>query len=300
MDFLSLLTDPKVWIIFAIIALLVVLGIYTWRQSNHIEELKHQHTKMTEQVKHGLMLSEDGLHTKALVHLRPDMASTMSEETYDGGLQEPEDEEWDGAKSEDEDGDGELSDDEHNAYIQQLIRIQDGKRAKLDEFINPVQQQSGHGGTVYDSNDEEIIFHDYNEESDYASDTEIMKHVEKELSKSPPLLISATPSVQDKILQDMHRMDKELHSLSEIKPCETLTGTVATVPDSDSVDKEVKVKVKAEVKAKAKAEVKASKAEAEAEVKVDDVKEHTPLKLKLKLKEKPSKLKVKINPKVKS
>jgi hypothetical protein len=288
MDFLSLLTDPKVWIIFAIIALLVVLGIYTWRQSNHIEELKYQHTKMTEQVKHGLMLSEDGLHTKALVHLRPDMASTMSEETYEGGLHQPEEEEWDGGKSEEEYGDGELSDDEHNEYIQQLIRIQDGKRAKLDEFINPAQQQSGHGGTVYDSNDEEIIFHDYNDESDYASDTEIMKHVEKELSKSPP-------SVQDKILQDMHRMDKELHSLIEIKP-ETVSDSVAggivddnatEVKDKDNAT-EVKVKVKAtEVKVK------------------DNVEEHTPLKLKLKLKEKTSKsvvpkLKIKINPKVKA
>ena len=282
MDFLSLLTDPKVWIIFAIIALLVVLGIYTWRQSNHIEELKYQHTKMTEQVKHGLMLSEDGLQTKALLHLRPDMASTMSEETCEGGLQEPEDEEWDGVKSEDEYGDGELSDDEHNEYIQQLIRIQDGKRAKLDEFINPAQQQSGHGGTVYDSNDEEIIFHDYNDESDYASDTEIMKHVEKELSKSPPPTaqissppsLSSVSSVQDKILQDINRMDKELnlHSLSEIKTCETLMGT-ETVSDSVAEG-------------------------------------HTPLKLKLKLKQKPSKpvvsvdqvpkLKIKINPKVKA
>jgi hypothetical protein len=283
MDFLSLLTDPKVWIIFAIIALLVVLGIYTWRQSNHIEELKYQHTKMTEQVKHGLMLSEDGLHTKALVHLRPDMASTMSEETYEGGLHQPEEEEWDGGKSEEEYGDGELSDDEHNAYIQQLIRIQDGKRAKLDEFIDPAQQQSGHGGTVYDSNDEEIIFHDYNDESDYASDTEIMQHVEKELSKSPP-------SVQDKILQDMHRMDKELHSLSEeIKP--------ATVSDSVVVDEEVKVKVK--VNANANANTNDAN-----EVKVK-AEEYTPLKLKLKLKEKPSKtavpkLKIKINPKVKA
>jgi hypothetical protein len=276
MDILSLLTDPKVWIIFAIIALLVVLGIYTWRQSNHIEVLKHQHTKMSEQVKHGLMLSEDGLQTKALVHLRPDMASTMSEETCEGIVPE-EEEEWDEGKSDDGDGDGELSDDEHNAYIQQLIRIQDGKRAKLDEFINPVQQQSGHGGAVYDSNDEEIIFHDYNDESDYASDTEIMKHVEKELSKSATLkessavpTMSASPSpspsvqvqvqVQDKIIQDMQRMDKELKSVSELGE--------------------------------------------------DDGKEaHAPLKLKFKLKEKPSKpvvsaeqvpkLKIKINPKVK-
>ena len=278
MDFLSLLTDPKVWIIFAIIALLVVLGIYTWRQSNHIEELKHQHTKMTEQVKHGLMLSEDGLQTKALVHLRPDMASTMSEETYEGGLQEPEDEEWDGAKSEDEDG--ELSDDEHNAYIQQLIRIQDGKRAKLDEFINPAQQQSGHGGTVYDSNDEEIIFHDYNDESDYASDTEIMKHVEKELSKSPPPAAEIAspptepvPSVQDKILQDINRMDKEIGEMGAA----TVADSASEAPGLGREPLKLKLKLKLKQKQKPSNPVKPV-------VSVDQV----------------PKLKIKINPKVKA
>ncbi len=244
MDILALLTDPKVWIIFAIIALLVVLGIYTWRQSNHIESLKFQNTKMSEQVKHGLMLSDDGLQTKAVVHLRPDMASTMSEETCEAAVHEEEEDWEEEGKSDDgegDDGDAELSaDDEHNAYIQQLIRIQDGKRAKLDEFINPAQQQSGHGGAVYDSNDEEIIFQDYNDESDYASDTEIMKHVEKELTAVTPAAPAASPAapeapaaspaetsapsasapsatepqdqVQDKILQDMQRMDQELKS----------------------------------------------------------------------------------------
>ena len=235
MDFFSLLTDPKVWLIIAIVALLIVLGIYTWRQSNHIEELKNQHSKITEQVRHGLKLSDD--NPKALVHLRPDITSNMSDETCDAAQH---DQEWD---EEHEDDDEDASDDEHNAYIQQLIRIQDTKRAKLDEFIIPSQQQTGHTGPVYESHDEEIIFRDYDDaESDGASKSELIQHIQEELShlvkakeetpikeetpaketpsfkikvKAKPKALEPTekslsPITELKIQNDMSRMDAEL------------------------------------------------------------------------------------------
>jgi hypothetical protein len=212
MDFFSLLTDPKVWLIIAIIALLVVLGIYTWRQSNHIEELKNQHTKITEQVKHGLKLSEPANGVKALVHLRPDIASNMSDDTCDPAQRD--EQEWDESHAPQNNDDDE-SDDEHNAYIQQLIRMKDNKRAVVDEYIIPAQQQSGHtADPVYDSHDEEIIFRDYNDdESDGASESELIKHVQEEMSH----VVNPTDDsmTETKIQHDMERMDAEIANVVE-------------------------------------------------------------------------------------
>ena len=199
MDFFALLTDPKVLLIIAVLALLVGLGYYTWRQSAYLEDLKMKNSKMLEQVKHGVLLDgsddgDDGSGSRrniARLRLRPDMASNMSEDTrhdaededtgrYDADA-EGEGENGVGVDTENQDWEDDCTDEEHNAYIKELIRINDMKRGNSDAYYVKTQQQSGHNGPVYDSGEEEMIFDNYADTADEASDTEMERLAEAEL-----------------------------------------------------------------------------------------------------------------------
>lgn len=192
MDFFGLLTDPKVLLIIAVLALLIALAIYAWRQSSHLEDLKTKNTKMLEQVKHGIILDDEiGYRAK----LRNDMASNMSEETIPVAHSLINEHEHDHSASEHaventEWEDDECSDEEHNTYIKELIRLNDSKRAKNDEFYIKTQQQTGHNGPVYDSGEEDVIFDNYDDTEDEASETDILVHAERELAEADPVEVA--------------------------------------------------------------------------------------------------------------
>jgi hypothetical protein len=195
MDFFSVLTDPKVILIIVAVILLIGLAYYGWKQ---LTELKTNNEKMAEQVKHGLILSDKQGAPSLKLKLRPDMASNMSEETYPEGPEEDENqwnEEHDIATEGEEDADDpdqDISNEEHNAYIQELIRIQDSKRPA--DFYIKEQQQPGHHGPVYDSGEEEVIFDNYDDdqEDDEVSESELIAHAAAELAsvKSEPTVVS--------------------------------------------------------------------------------------------------------------
>jgi hypothetical protein len=198
MTFFSLLTDPKVLLLIAVLALLIALGVYAWRQSGQMEELKLEHDKMIEQVKHGIVLSES---KKSLARLRPDMVSNMSEETATQFAQDADDADVESEGEGGEEVDVGWEDEEHNAYIKEIIRINDSKRAKCDDYYVAEQQQSGHNGPVYDSGEEEIVFDNYADDStDESAQAEILAHVAKELNlareATPPQVPQIVPSTQ--------------------------------------------------------------------------------------------------------
>ena len=185
MDFFSLITDPKIILIIVAVVLLIGLAYYGWKQ---LTELRTNNEKMAEQVKHGLILSDKKVNPGIKLKLRPDMASNMSEETYPEGPEEDENEWNEGhpdTEDEDEDGDGDISNDEHDAYIQELIRIQDSKRSP--DFYIKDHQQPGHNGPVYESEEEEVIFDNYDdaEDEDEVSESDLIAHAAAELAAVP-------------------------------------------------------------------------------------------------------------------
>ncbi len=216
MTFFSLLTDPKVLLIIAVLALLIALGVYAWRQSGQMEELKLEHDKMIEQVKHGIVLSES---KKSLARLRPDTVSNMSEETATQIAQDADaDVESEGACDADAECEVGWEDEEHNAYIKEIIRINDSKRAKDDDYYVAEQQQSGHNGPVYDSGEEEIVFDNYADSTDESAQAEILAHVEKELNLAREMAVTSTPQVQQIVTSppvESKQKPKPLNSVSK-------------------------------------------------------------------------------------
>jgi hypothetical protein len=239
MDFFALLTDPKVLLIIAVLALLVALGIYTWRQYGHMEELKIKNDKMLEQVKHGVLLSEQSGEAAGKARLRGDMASNMSEETNPGVV--PEESEMSAydadADAEDEDKvhpewEDDCSDEEHTQYIKELIRINDSKRAKRDEYYVKTQQQSGHHGPVYDSGEEEMIFDNY-ADTDDASNMEILAHVRRELELANSSKISSPvppPQVpQQPVLQAQPQAPQQQTSQANVPQLVSVVGEITNI-----------------------------------------------------------------------
>jgi len=243
MDFFGLLTDPKVLLIIAVLALLIALAIYAWRQSSHLEDLKTKNTKMLEQVKHGIILDDEiGYRAK----LRNDMASNMSEETIPVAhslIHEHEQSASEHGVENTEWEDDECSDEEHNTYIKELIRLNDSKRAKNDEFYIKTQQQTGHNGPVYDSGEEDVIFDNYDDTEEEASETDILVHAERELAEADPVevapakvapVVAATPKQKPELKLKLKPSPKtpvkaNTEELAEVKTVEESVKPVEDV-----------------------------------------------------------------------
>jgi hypothetical protein len=340
MDFFALLTDPKVLLIIAVLALLVGLGYYTWRQSAYLEDLKMKNSKMLEQVKHGVLLdgSDDGDGTdgqrknmaRLRLKVRPDMASNMSEDTrHEADEADEADEEEDevtngrydadaeadpeggvAADTEHQNWEDDCTDEEHNAYIKELIRINDLKRANSDAYYVKTQQQSGHNGPVYDSGEEEMIFDNYADTADEASDTEIelLAQAELKLARADNNVKGDNVKSEDELLRkinsDIIRIDEPVPVIPQVVSIKTSTPSVEAVvkpepldntPSGDAPKKTPRKKSDAPPKPAAKtkapmpeaAVVKESEAPAQAPVQevpvaaaVVPVLDHTPLKIK--------------------
>ena len=208
MDIFALLTDPKVLLIIAVLLLLGALAIYTWRQSNDLYDLKSKHEKITQQVKHGVILSEHEGENR----IRPEIASNMSEETYHEETDNEDTDNEENEDNEDKDDDNEPEtededDDVHNDYIKELIKMHDRKRA--DDFYIMDQQQSGHNGPVYDSEEEELIFDNYEDKDD-----DDVPDEESEVS-------DVHDEVPDEVPDEVNEAELMVHAENELKLANT-------------------------------------------------------------------------------